>query len=174
MKEIKLTNGMIALVDDADYEWVNQWKWGVSGVGVEAYASRMVSVNKKQKAIQMHRLILGCEFGDKKIVDHINHNVLDNRRENIRICTVSQNAQNRKKHKPMTSIYKGVYLFTKKYFKITTGEWSYYKPKWGALIQVNGKQKRLGSFKTEKEAALVYNAAAIKHYGDFACINVII
>ena len=154
MRKIKLTQGKIALVDDEDYERVNQYKWYASSY---PYAQR-----KKDKSTQsMHRFIL--ELSDPKIsVDHINHNGLDNRRENMRICSQSENLRNRNKSENLSSKYKGVYF-------------SRHAQKFKAQIQWKKNKKHiskyLGYFDSEESAAIAYNVAAKKYFGEFAKLN---
>jgi hypothetical protein len=95
---------------------------------------------------------------DDKQVDHINHNTLDNQKStNLRVCTHSENLQNARKHKiSNTSPYKGVIIMGKKAY---------------AFIVVDKKKIRLGKFETPELAAVAYNKAAIKYFGEFACIN---
>jgi len=163
MKQIKLTQGQYALVDDADYDWLNQWKWHAhkhhSG---NFYAARM-SPRKKDNGhnVSMAREILGLKQRDSRQADHINHNTLDNRRDNLRICTHQQNLRNQKSPSNTSSQYKGV-------------RWHKTSKKWQAQIKINGKSKYLGSSDSEKEAALMYNKAAKKYFGEFAYLNVII
>jgi len=154
MKTINLIPGKVALVDDADYDWVNQKPWHaqINHCGI-FYA---VSSYRKEK---MHRVIMGLQKDDKRQVDHINHDGLDNRRCNLRICTNAQNCMNGK-HKGGSSKYKGVTYHSK-------------SGKWQAQIEINNKHIRLGSHNTENEAATAYNNAAIKYFGEFARINVI-
>ena len=154
MKQIKLTQGQVALVDDADFDWLNQWKWCVLKSPAGFYARRRDS----GQDILMHRVILGLELGDKRQGDHQNHNTLDNRQDNIRICTCQQNQRNRKPRLNLTSGYKGV-------------SWYRRIKKWQAHIQMNGKRKHLGYFTEEKEAALAYNKIAGNIYGEFAYLN---
>ena len=87
MKQIKLTQNKVALVDDADHDWLSQWKWyAVKDYSGDFYATRNSSWKAgKQHTIRMHRQILGLERGDKRISDHINHSTLDNCRSNLRI-----------------------------------------------------------------------------------------
>lgn len=155
MKEIKLTQGKVALVDDEDYNWVNQktWQAQVNHCGI-FYAC---SGYRREK---MHRVIMGLQKGDKRQVDHINHNGLDNRRCNLRICTNAQNCMNGKR-KGGTSKYKGVHLFKP-------------KGKWYAQIEIGGRKHFfLGSYSTEEDAAIAYNNAAIKYFGEFAHLNIL-
>jgi hypothetical protein len=91
-------------------------------------------------------------------VDHINGNGLDNRKSNLRICTHQQNCENSRKRKKSFSKYKGVY-------------WSKNAKKWVAQITIDGKSKHLGYFELEEDAAAAYDKAAVKYFGEFACLN---
>ena len=91
-------------------------------------------------------------------IDHVNRNTLDNRRENLRWCSIEQNMQNRAPSKDRTSKYKGV-------------SWSKEKERWHVAININGKTKVVGKFKEEKYAAQKYNEYAKKFYGEFAYLN---
>jgi hypothetical protein len=161
MKEIKLSQsgrkykGMyVALVDDADYEWLNQFRWTAFISNCTVYAKRVVDF----KTILLHRVILGLTNNHVGI-DHINGDGLDNRRDNLRIATQSQNTRNRKKSKlyrgkSTSSVYKGVY-------------WDKARHKWVA----SSLNVYLGRFVTEKDAARAYNEYAIGHFGEFARLN---
>jgi hypothetical protein len=144
MKEIKLADGKIALVDDEDYEYLNKSKW-FTMKGYNTYYAV-----KTRKAIRMHRIILAV---NDKMVDHIDGNGLNNQKSNLRICNHSQNLQNSRRSKT-----KGVYY---------TGNVSGYRSR----IQVNKRSIHLGYFKTEKEAVDAYNKAATYYFGEFACVN---
>lgn len=148
MRKIKLTQGKYALVDNTDYEWLNQWKWHVIPKG-RGYVARRIKPGGKG-IILMHRLIMGLNFGDGKEVDHINGNSLNNKRNNLRICTRKQNAQNVSPRKYTKSKYKGV-------------TWNKRYKKWIAKIQC--------SFDSEAEAARAYNKMAKNIFGDFAKLN---
>ena len=157
MKKIPLTQGKFAIVDDADFEWLSQWKWCARPDRRNWYAMRRVWKNGKSVTIWMHRQILNTPPG--KETDHINSDGLDNRRCNLRMCTTSQNSGNaRKCHKPTTSKYKGVY-------------WNRIAYKWHVQIGQKGKRVHLGYFDSEIEAAQVYDRAALKYFGEFANIN---
>lgn len=161
MKEIKLNKGYVAIVDDEDYDEVSQYTWYCKVDKKILYAERRTNAESRRSTILMHRFILGLRLGDKKIVDHINHDGLDNRRCNLRVCTQAQNMWNAtKKDKSASSKYKGVH----------------YKPKtnnWVAKICVHYKTIRLGVHKTEADAANAYNQAALKYHGEFAHVNTI-
>lgn len=143
------------IVDDDDYEKLSQFRWGTTNaVGIQRNAARYAYVLPVQKGGQMHRIIMNCPDG--MVVDHINHNGLDNRKENLRICTAAQNAYNtRPPHGKRNTKYKGV-----------TETTDY---KWRATI----KNKSIGVFSSEHAAALAYNREAIKEYGEFAFLNII-
>ena len=161
MQRIPLTQGQVALVDDGDYDWLNQWKWcadkSMSGT---YYARRNPSVSgNTQHPTSMAREILGLKYEDPRHSDHINHNTLDNRRENLRVCTIHQNKMNQQPQRNRSSVYKGVV-------------WRERSKKWEVNICIKGVQKYLGLHKIEEVAALVYNLAAIKYYGEeFAYLN---
>ena len=155
MKDIELTQGKVALVDDEDYEYLKQSKWYAHNQrDGECYA-----MGGRGK-IYMHRLIMGTPKG--MYTDHINGNGLDNRKENLRVCTNAQNLMNRPKSKINTTGYKGVTI-SKYRDRINT----YIR----AQININGKNKFLGFHKTPELAAKAYNKAAIKYHGEFAQLN---
>lgn len=160
MKQIPLTQGQIALVDDADYDWLKQHKWYAQKQRIgNFYACRWAPrVKGKRYAIYMHREILGLELGDRRHSDHINHHTGDNRRCNLRICTCSQNHMNQKRQQNTSSKFKGVY-------------WNKISRKWQAYINIDKKPRYLGSFLREEDAARAYDEAAKKHFGEFAYLN---
>jgi len=107
-KEIKLTHGFVALVDDEDFYELSKYTWRASSDYRTYYALRSVREYKKIKNLSMHRQIM--DFPENMLIDHINHNGLDNRKENLRICTPAQNTFNRIKVKSITG-YKALELF---------------------------------------------------------------
>lgn len=148
-KIIQLTLGKTTQVDDEDYEMLKDVKWCVS----DGYAY-------SAKLGRMHRHILSAPQG--LMVDHINGDKLDNRRENLRLCTNSLNQANRKAVRG-ASPFKGV-TWQKHRGPSTTGTWK-------AQIVVNGQVVYLGTFATDVDAAAAYNAAATEHFGQFAALN---
>ncbi|MDD2923192.1 MAG: HNH endonuclease [Anaerolineales bacterium] len=154
MKTIALTQGKSAIVDDEDYEYLSQFNWQV----IKGYAYR-TGARPERKHIAMHNEIM--KVGSGKHVDHINLNPLDNRKENLRVCSFGQNIFNRPIFKNNKSGYKGV---VRERTAIIT-------PKWRAQIQVNKKIIYLGSFRSPEEAARVYDKAAVKYFGEFANLN---
>jgi hypothetical protein len=157
MKEIKLTRGKVALVDDEDYDYLNQWKWhALAHHGGGWYVSRHFRDKDGKKSIRMHRLIMNTPEGME--VDHIDHNGLNNQKSNLRNCTNSQNHMNRFPYKGHTSIYKGVYYKTA-------------NKKYVAKIKINQVVIWGGYFKSEIDAAHAYDKLATKYFGEFAVLN---
>ncbi len=156
-REISLTQGKVAIVDDVNYEWLNQWKWTYRPDRYTGYAVRNLPRNKgKRVQVRMHRFILNTPPGME--TDHRNMNGLDNRRVNLRICTKGQNQMNTRKRTGHTSRFKGV-------------SWKTQDEKWEAKITVSGKRHHLGRYISEIDAAQAYDRAAREHYGAFARPN---
>jgi hypothetical protein len=158
MKEIALTQGKFALVDDEDFDFLNQWKWCAVKARHTFYAVRsMPGINRKQINVFMHRQILNIT--DSKIQgDHLDGDGLNNQRKNLRACTKDENNRNKRIDRRSTTGYKGVVKIKKN---------GYYR----ASIMNNKKRKHLGIFKTPESAALAYDEAAKKYYGEFARLN---
>lgn len=150
--KINLTRGMVALVDDHDAPEVRGYAWVAKPADQTAkiwYAYTQV----KKRTIYLHRFILEAQTGI--LVDHINGNGLDCRRENMRLCSPSLNSANSRRHAPASG-FRGVYL---------------HKRAFSARIWINGKSRRVGSFQCPAEAALAYDAAALEAFGEFAVLN---
>lgn len=147
---IPLTKGYKALVSESDYRHLMGMKWHahVSSHGF-VYA-------RNGDGTAMHVYLLKPPRG--MLVDHINGDKLDNRRENLRLATSEENSRNVQKVSGRSSRYKGV-------------AWDAARKKWKAQIQAEGKQKTLGRFDSEEEAARVYDAAAKAAFGEFAFLN---
>lgn len=150
MREIPLTQGKVALVDDEDFEWLSQYKWHFT-MGYVAHR-----FGYRGPIVLMHRMIL--KPPRDMDIDHRDGDGLNNQKSNIRICTTQQNLRNTKKRHGTSSIYKGVNFHRQ-------------RGKWAACIHLDGKGIYLGLFVTEKEAALAYNKAASELFGEFAKLN---
>lgn len=148
MKEIPLTRGYVALVDDEDFAYLSQFKWHAHLTRTKVYARRREG-RGPGTAFYMHKEILKADE-----VDHQDGDGLNNRRLNLRDASHSQNMYNRAAKRGSSSTFKGVHFY-KRY------------QNWTA--QCGGKH--LGYFATEKEAARAYNEIAAKLYGEFAKLN---
>lgn len=157
MKEIKLTKGKVALVDDDIYDYLMQWKWYCDSNGYAVRNERYITASgeRKRNTIYMHRVIMNALSGTD--VDHRWGDKLDNQRSSLRVCTRSQNQAN-KFQSNNTSGFKGV-------------TWEKRDKKWRAYISFNRRKIHLGLFNDKIEAAKVYNAAAIQYQGEFAVLN---
>lgn len=160
MKEIPLTQGKVALVDDEDYNELMKYKWCVVKIGNVYYASRKAwNKDKKQgRMSSMHRHIIKTPEGME--TDHINGNGLDNRRCNLRVCTKQENRFNQFKKMGTSSNFKGVYYNT-------------HTKKWKAHIKYNRVDYYLGEFKIEEDAARAYNKKAKELFGEFTKLNIL-
>lgn len=156
-KELKLSKGYVTIVDDDAPAGIVGAKWCAleNGWG-KVYAMRTASAGGKTQTLLLHRVVAGASAG--QYVDHINGDSLDNRRENLRVCTNSQNAMNRGKQVNNRSGFKGV-------------SWNKKAGCWQAWIQVRGKRMWLGDFADKRDAAAAYDRAAREMHQDFACVN---
>ena len=156
MKEISLSRGKVAIVDDEDYEFLSKWKWFAYPAARTFYAARRARRSEvgdgRRGTVFMHR-ILNCT-PDGYVTDHINADGLDNRRCNFRSATVAQNGWNRRPDRGCKSEYKGV-------------SWNTRYQKWHVTIQINKKRLFLGRFPDERDAAAAYNARALREFGEF-------
>lgn len=150
VKEIRLTKGFAAIVDDDDWLELASYNWFY----VNGYAARNSA--RHTPRTYMHRVIINAPDGVQ--VDHINHNTLDNRRSNLRLCTHAENARNHKIARNNTSGYIGV-------------AWRYDIEKWMAYIENHGKRITLGYYESASDAAHVRDRKAIELYGAFASLN---
>lgn len=153
--EIPLTHGVVALVDDEDYERVMAaGKWQAYPSGETAYAKRGVRrPDGVWRLLSLHTFLTGYT-----LTDHHNGNGLDNRRANLRPATHGQNCANRALQRNNTSGFKGV-------------NWHSHSRKWKAQIRANGTKRHLGVFGTPEEAARAYDDAARELHGEFAAVN---
>jgi AP2-like factor (euAP2 lineage) len=162
MKEIELSKGgkykgkFITLVDDEDYEWLNQYNWCIEITKYKNtyYARRSIRISVNVHTTQrMHHLILGVKGGD-----HTDRNGLNNQRANLRLATHHENCMNRNSQRKSSSKFKGV-------------SWNKINKKWMSRIMFNNKSIFLGNFISETEAANVYDIKAKELFGEFAHLN---
>lgn len=159
MKEIKLSQGKVALVDDADYDWLNQWKWHACKTSNnKSWTARRKSVGKggRQINVHMHREILSVVQNGVE-VDHKDGDTLNNQRHNLRACSRTENIFNTHS-RGGTSKHKGVC------YNKSNG-------KWAAQIAAKKHRIHIGYFDKEEDAAMAYNTLAKKHHGEFAKLN---
>lgn len=154
----KKHKGLAALVDHADVSLVSEYDWHpVWDRNTKSfYAVTTVKERGRRRPVRMHRLVVAAK--NDEFVDHINHDTLDNRRTNLRLCSRSQNQANQRKCEGKTSEYKGVY-------------WNRQCSRWQAQIRFKGESHHLGLFLDEVSAAMAYDHAAQALFGDYARVN---
>lgn len=145
-----MTNGRTAVIDAEDVCLVSKYKWSAAAVK-KGFVYATAHVNKK--TLYLHRLLVGA--APRQAVDHINHNTLDCRRTNLRLCGYAGNAKNRRANKSSRGI-KGVTL---------------QRGRWVAQIRFDGHYVRVGPFANQELAARGYDALAREFHGEFACTN---
>ena len=153
-------SGYVVLIDDEDWERVSRYKWRVQEdiKRGQLYVVRSYHENKKTHLLGLHRFIMGCIEGDGRHVDHINHNTLDNRKCNLRVCSNKQNSFNRKETHNKSTGYKGVWL------RSDSG-------KYRAMVRTDGKRYNCGNYDNLEDAIEAYDKMALYLFGDFACTN---
>ncbi|CAJ2713266.1 HNH endonuclease [Burkholderia pseudomallei] len=157
MAEIFTSKGQRILVDDADLPLVSAYTWCIdSSTG---YAVTNVHGECGKQKVYMHRLIMGLERGDKRMVDHRDMDRANNTRLNLRVCTKTENMRNRGQTRANKSGFKGV-------------SWDSARSKWTARIKANGKVHCLGRFHDAAEAYAVYCDAAKAMHGEFVNLGV--
>lgn len=147
-KLIPLSRGLFATVDDADFDWLNQWKWSCHGHSPLFYAATKI----KGKIVKMHRLLINPKDGMQ--IDHIDGDRINNQRLNLRACTQAENCRNTKKHTDNTSGFKGVHYNPK-------------RKKWEANIRYQYRLKHLGRHICPLLAYVAYCRAGRKLFGDY-------
>jgi hypothetical protein len=184
MKEIQLPCGRTTIVDDDVYEWAVAFKWHSLIANNKVYVRRNLSRvgGGRRQDVCMHRQIMNAQPGQE--VDHKNHDGLDNRRENLRLCTRSQNKGNRRSFKNRTG-FKGVYRTTvlsrkqkrqrrrEKILAAWCGTPITVVPPnhYSARIICQGVARDLGVYKDARDAAEAYDRAALSLFGEFALTN---
>jgi hypothetical protein len=156
MAELRLLRGEVTLVDDEDLGRISQFVWrrGCRGYAVRSTGN---AKNGTYKTHYLHREISGTPAG--LLTDHANRNRLDNRKQNLRIATGSQNRMNSESNSTKkTSKFKGV-------------SWADHRSKWEVRIAIDQRWTYLGRYTDENAAARAYNEAAKKVYGEFARLN---
>ena len=154
---VTLTRGKYAVVDTEMLPLVDEHKWYCLGVPRYIRAARSKTTGGVKRTYLMHRVITGLKHGDERVVDHINHNSLDNRVSNMRVCKQSQNTMN-VISTTGSSRFKGV-------------SWQTKARRWASYIRVNKRRIHLGYFKDEWSAAEAYNKKALELFGEFALLN---
>lgn len=148
------SKGIEFYFDKEDFEKVSQYTWYLSNRGaIETHNHK-----NNYKLLKLHRLMKNI-VNPKEIIDHINHNTLDNRKENLRVCDSRENSYNQTiTRSNNTSGYKGV-------------TWDKTLKKWIAYIHVNYKKLHIGCFENKEDAARAYNEKALFYFGEFAFLN---
>lgn len=151
-REIKLTKGQVALIDAADYEFASQFKWHALPSHGRFYAARRISVGGVRRVLRLHRVLVDAP--DDMLVDHKNGDSLDNRRDNLRICTASENSVNwHRRSAKKSCAFRGV-------SRHSATRW-----------RVKLDNRHLGLFADQTEAARAYDREALRVHGEFAITN---
>jgi hypothetical protein len=157
-----IISGVEVLLDYEDEKRLSKYNYhrskSILNQTGRSYFVRFIRINGKEKSTLLHRDVMYCVPGDKKVVDHKNGNTLDCRKENLRICTNQENIRNQKLSRNNTSGYKGV-------------GWDKTNRKWVARIKVNMKLISLGTYKRIEDAANAYAEASKKYHGEFGRIR---
>lgn len=157
--QIPLSRGKVAIIDAIDLELISKFKWHIAIRGARVYAMTWLCTTTVKRKVYMHRLIMGEP--PNADIDHRDRDGLNNRRQNLRSATRSQNMANAPKLRRLngtSSKFRGV-------------SWLPHKQKWLAQIVVAKKQMYVGMFHSEEEAARAWDAESLKHWGEFAVLN---
>lgn len=152
-KYIQLKHGT-AIIDEQDFDRINQYKW--HSVDMDKSGRYYATCSIKSKTVYMHRMVMGAQSGET--IDHIDGNGLNNSRDNLRFVVPSQNNMNQKVRNDNTSGHKGI-------------SWCPDREKYQVYINIDRKRKSLGRYKTLEEAIYVRDQAVKAHYGEFAREN---
>lgn len=153
MKLIPLSKGKVAMVDDEDFERLSKLSWHVMPAPYTLYAAAWCIHDGRRIKNTMHRFLMNLWPGDKSVVDHIDHDGLNNQKENLKVCTQKNNLCNNIRYRPKKhDLPKGVRRWHGKFV---------------AMISINGRNKYLGIFPTKEEAAACYTAASEKRNRDY-------
>jgi hypothetical protein len=157
MKEIRLSQGKIALVDDEDFDYINQWKWYARKGRKTFYAARKEKGTNARTTIHMHQVV--SKVSNNVQIDHRDTNGLNNQKYNLRVVNHRQNQYNTDKPRHNTSGYKGI-------------SWDKFRNNYRVYLTVKGKFKNIGNTKSLQTATKMYNKAATQHYGEFAKLHI--
>ena len=160
VKEIPLQNGMVALVDDEDYERCKEHFWSVTSCETVLSVTTNVIVDDIRTTISLQRFIMQLNTGDGNVISFRDGDKLNCQKENLIVADRKIVARKARGQRNTSSKYKGV-TWDKSLFK------------WRAAIKVDGKRKHLGCFIEEDEAAIAYNKAVLEYFGEDAYQNVI-
>lgn len=158
-KTILLTRGFFSVVDDDKYDLLCNYKWQVRHAGSKG--QYFYAFCRKENLL-LHRLIMSADINH--IVDHINGDTLDNRKENLRLANKQTNRFNCKPRSKRKIEYKDAVPYKGVWWDKRTN-------KWRAIITINGRKICNGYWSNVKDAAIAFNELAIKHHGEFACLN---
>lgn len=158
-RKVPLKNGLYAIIDEDDYKFISYFRWSIRECPHTTYAfCNIRDQDMKWTTCSMHRFIMSSPKG--LIIDHINHDGLDNRKDNLRICSAAENVRNSRGKRIRKHKYKGI-------------RWNKGSNKWESKIVFNRKEIYLGGFDSPELAAKAYNSGATKYHGEFACLNII-
>jgi hypothetical protein len=159
MKELKLTKGYVAIVDDEDFEIVSQWHWSATKCCDKVYARRTQRYGNKKVQVYLHRYLMNIHLCDKTVFcDHKDRDTMNNQKSNLRVCTAAENQRNKTKKRNGMHKYMGVSANHKRF---------------SASLSLNGKRVYIGTYDTQEEAAIAYNKKKIEVHGDFVNLNVL-
>lgn len=157
---LRLTQGQETVFDDADWPRIARYRWYTISSKSGYYAMTKIKwPDGRRRVIGMHRLLMDDPPGRR--VDHISRDTLDNRRQNLRAATDSQNKTNARLYRNNTTGFRGVRRWADPRLK-----------PWYAQVSLHGKRHHLGSFVTMEEAIRAYDAAARALHGEYASLNV--